>query len=102
MAALLRRAIFKMQLLQTKYILNYCKVPYLVINHLHRSKLDANQEIGEAAQGNAVAETTWTHFHTFINDAQLEVESQYGTSTFDTSTGSSKTSIPGCQMGLGF
>lgn len=95
MAAFAFLNLSSLQLLQTKYISNYCKVPYLVINHLHRSKLDANREIGEAAQGNAVAEAAWTHFHTFINDAQLDLQTRFGTSIVKSSTGSSITGIRG-------
>lgn len=81
--------------MQTKFISNYCKIPYLVINHLHRSKLDANREIGEAAQGNAIAEDAWTSFHTFINDAQVEIKNRFGTSTVTSSTNSNKKGIKG-------
>lgn len=81
------------ELLQEKFIENYCKVPFLVINHLHRSKLDANREIGEAAQGNQTAMDAWTKFHTFINDAQLDLRGHFGTSTQTSSTGSSKIGV---------
>jgi hypothetical protein len=57
---------------------NYCKVPYIVVNYLHRSKLDANREIVEAAQGNAIAEEAWKAFHDFTAQAQLLVASQHG------------------------
>lgn len=75
------------ELLQEKFIDNYCKVPYLVINHLHRSRMDANREIVEAAQGNAIAEDAWTAFHTFINTAQNHLSNQFGTSTVNSRTG---------------
>lgn len=57
---------------------NYCKVPYIIVNYLHRSKLDANREIVEAAQGNEIAEGAWRAFHDFTAQAQLLVESQHG------------------------
>ena len=76
------------ELLQEKFISNYCKVPFLVINHLHRSKLDANREIGEAAQGHVIAEEAWTNFHTFINDAQVSLKDHFGTITVPTTSGS--------------
>ena len=81
------------ELLQEKFISNYCKVPFLVINHLHRSKLDANREIGEAAQGHAIAEEAWTNFHTFINDAQLTLKAHFGTSMYRSSTNFKKTGV---------
>jgi len=65
--------------LAEKVISNYCEVPYVVINHLHRKKLDANREINEAAQGNAVAENAWNMFHSFIAQAKEEVKGQHGT-----------------------
>mmetsp|Transcript_26709 Transcript_26709/g.38691 ORF Transcript_26709/g.38691 Transcript_26709/m.38691 type:complete len:450 (+) Transcript_26709:129-1478(+) len=65
--------------LANKFIQNYCKVPYLIINELHRSKMDANREIGEAAFGNAIAESAWTKFHEYINEAQSNVQTKFGT-----------------------
>lgn len=67
------------ELLQQRFIANYCKVPFVVINHLHRSKLDANREIGEAAQGDPIAEDAWYQFHDLINYAQSQLQSQFGT-----------------------
>mmetsp|Transcript_7155 Transcript_7155/g.9168 ORF Transcript_7155/g.9168 Transcript_7155/m.9168 type:complete len:457 (-) Transcript_7155:91-1461(-) len=65
----------------SKFIQNYCKVPYLIINELHRSKMDANREIGEAAFGNAIAESAWTKFHEYINEAQSSIQTEFGTVT---------------------
>ncbi len=52
--------------------------PHIVINRLHRIKLDANREIGEAAQGNATAETAWREFHEFIEAAKDAVFDDFG------------------------
>ena len=52
--------------------------PHIVINRLHRLKLDANREIGEAAQGNASAETAWREFHEFIDAAKVAVVDGFG------------------------
>ncbi len=52
--------------------------PHIVINRLHRIKLDANREIGEAAQGNAAAETAWREFHEFIEAAKDAVVDGFG------------------------
>jgi len=46
-------------------------VPSIVINRLHRSKLDANREIVEAADGNEYAERAWYEWHAFIEAAAL-------------------------------
>jgi hypothetical protein len=67
------------RLLQSKFIANYCKVPYLVINHLHRRKLDANREVLEAAQNNTIAMDAWFNFHNFTNVAQSALKSRFGT-----------------------
>lgn len=47
--------------------------PHVVISHLHRSKLDPNREIEEAAQGNPYAELAWQEFHEFIEVARTAV-----------------------------
>lgn len=44
--------------------------PHLIICRLHRSKLDCNREIVEAAAGNPVAEKAWGEYHAFIERAQ--------------------------------
>lgn len=54
------------------------KYPHVIINNLHRSKLDANREIVEAAQGNPIAERAWYEFHQFIDIAEATVVQQYG------------------------
>jgi len=61
------------------FIRNYCKVPYVVINLLHRNRLDANREIGEAAFGNAIAEGAWFQFHNLTAVVQQMVVAQFGT-----------------------
>ncbi len=43
--------------------------PHLVICHLRRTKLDANREVVEAAQGNAEAIQAWQEYHGFIEQA---------------------------------
>ena len=47
--------------------------PHVVINHLHRSKLDANRPVTEAACGNTDAGVAWLEFHTFMDVAKLAV-----------------------------
>lgn len=44
--------------------------PHLVIAHLRRTKLDANRDVGEGAQGNAAATQAWNEYHAFIEQAQ--------------------------------
>ncbi len=59
----------------TREVANYIteitgRYPHVIINHLHRSKLDANRDLNEAAQGNQWAEQAWYEFHAFIDDAE--------------------------------
>jgi len=44
--------------------------PYLVVNNLHRSKMDANRDINRAAHGNTDAEDAYNDFHQFIEQAE--------------------------------
>ncbi|GAB5537816.1 MAG: hypothetical protein Rubg2KO_40650 [Rubricoccaceae bacterium] len=52
--------------------------PHVVINRLHRSKLDANRDLAEAAQGNPDAERAWTEFHAFTDSAKTRVTEDWG------------------------
>lgn len=45
--------------------------PHLVIVRLRRTKLDANREIVEAAQGHPLAERAWREYHGFIEAAKV-------------------------------
>ena len=47
-------------------------------NNLHRSKLDANREVVEAAQGNAEAILAWNEYHGFLELATRAVVSASG------------------------
>ncbi len=52
--------------------------PHLIINRLHRNRLDANREIEEAAQGSVYAEWAWAEHHGFIDAAKQKVVERYG------------------------
>jgi hypothetical protein len=54
------------------------RAPHLVIVHLRRTKLDANREVGEAAQGQAAAIQAWTEYHGFITQALTSSSVQMG------------------------
>jgi len=54
------------------------KRPHIIINHLHRRKLDANREIVEAAQGDPYSERAWYEFQHFIDTARKIVELDHG------------------------
>jgi len=50
----------------------------LIISHLHRSKLDPNREIKEAAQGDPTAEKVWHEYHAFIGEALEDAVKRHG------------------------
>jgi hypothetical protein len=50
------------------------RAPHLVLCHLKRTKLDANREVGDAAQGNGEAARAWTEYHVFLELATRDVE----------------------------
>ena len=47
--------------------------PYVIINNLKRTKLDANRDKTEAAQGNIFAERAFDEFHYYISSARDEI-----------------------------
>jgi N-formylglutamate amidohydrolase len=52
--------------------------PSLVVCRLKRTKLDANREIGEGAQGNAWAEQAWNEYHGFVDAARAMAAGRHG------------------------
>ncbi len=56
--------------------------PHIIINRLHRIKLDANREIVEAALGNPQAEQAWLAFQSYIDSAKAQVTKQFGTGLY--------------------
>jgi N-formylglutamate amidohydrolase len=50
----------------------------IIINRLHRKKLDANREIVEAANGSADAEVAWQEWHQYIQAAKNDIVKRYG------------------------
>lgn len=56
--------------------------PHVIICRLSRTKLDANRDIEEAAQGNFAAETAWNEFHGFINAAKSNINARFGAGFF--------------------
>ena len=51
---------------------------HLVASQLHRSKLDPNREIKEAAQGHPIAERAWAEYHAAIQGALDTAIAQHG------------------------
>jgi len=52
--------------------------PHLILVHLHRTRLDANRSIGEAAEGQTYAEQAWTEYHHYLDLAKRSVVQNYG------------------------
>lgn len=52
--------------------------PHLVINRLHRSKLDPNRSLEHGAQGSAVAARAWQAYHAGLEDASEAVVADCG------------------------
>jgi hypothetical protein len=51
--------------------------PHVILSRLHRSKLDPNREIVEAAQGDPFAENAWHEFQDWIKEARVFVADDY-------------------------
>ncbi|MFB1003238.1 MAG: T9SS type A sorting domain-containing protein [Bacteroidia bacterium] len=52
--------------------------PHMVINLLHRNRLDANRDIIEAADSNTTVEASWRYFHRMTDTAKTIATRQYG------------------------
>lgn len=56
----------------------YGGTPHLVICRLHRSKLDCNRELSEAAQGDPMATATWKRFHDSAEEMEKQITRSHG------------------------
>lgn len=56
--------------------------PHVVINQLHRNRLDANREIVEAAQADPFAEWAWTEYQAQVDSARERVAATWGRGLF--------------------
>jgi N-formylglutamate amidohydrolase len=52
--------------------------PYVIINNLHRTRLDPNRNIAEAADGNKNSALAWTKFQSSIDSANAQVMKRFG------------------------
>ena len=53
------------------------QAPHVILSHLHRSRLDPNREIVEAAQENPYAEQAWEEFQDWIGFARSDVAGEF-------------------------
>ncbi len=51
---------------------------HLVVSLLHRSRLDPNRDLAEAAQGHPGAERAWREFHAFVAEALAAAVARHG------------------------
>jgi len=56
--------------------------PHVILNRLHRSKLDANRAIREAADGDPTAEVAWQQYTDFINIAKDSINANFDKGLF--------------------
>ena len=61
-----------------KYVESTGKTPHLIISHLHRSMLDPNRPVEQAAQGNAEAIAAYEAFHGSIKHAHEALDGKHG------------------------
>jgi len=61
-----------------KFVENTGKTPHLIISHLHRSMLDPNRPVEQAAQGNAEAIAAYEAFHGSIKHAHATLDGKPG------------------------
>ena len=71
-AAVIARGVFN------KYIEITGDTPHLIVSHLHRSRLDPNRPVSEAAQGNDEAVAAYKAFHGAITFAHKSVGDKPG------------------------
>ncbi|WP_452221684.1 T9SS type A sorting domain-containing protein [Lacinutrix salivirga] len=71
---------------------------HVIINNLHRSKLDPNREINEATCGDSDAIDHWNAWHNFIDQASTSVTNNWGKGLYIDLHGQSHT-IPRIEIG---
>jgi len=71
---------------------------HVIINNLHRSKMDPNRMPSEASCGNSHAASYWADFQNYINDASQAVEANWGKGLYIDLHGQSHT-IPRIEIG---
>lgn len=57
----------------------YQGTPHIVFCRLHRTKVDCNRELEEAAQGDPLATESWQRYHAAADEFRKQVTQQHGT-----------------------
>jgi len=57
-------------------------VPHVIINKLHRTKLDANRDLVEGADGDPIGGAAWIAYHDYIKVAQDSISAYYDRGLF--------------------
>lgn len=70
------------RMIQAAFVRKVGAAPHLVVCQLHRSKMDANREIVEAAQGGPGAEQAWRDWQGFIIKAKVIVQKEFGSGLY--------------------
>lgn len=67
---------------QQAFLLRTGHAPHVVINRLHRDRMDANRPVAEGACGNGAAEVAWREYHAFVDAAKARVLATRGAGFF--------------------
>lgn len=64
--------------IQKEFFETYKVIPYIVINHVSRVKIDPNREIEEATCGNEIMKLSYRKFHEFIDKSLDKAVKEHG------------------------
>jgi len=70
------------QAIAAAFAVRSARRPHLILMRLRRTKIDANREVVEAAQGNAEAIQAWSEYHAFTEQAIAVARQRSGTGLF--------------------
>jgi N-formylglutamate amidohydrolase len=68
--------------IQQKFFLKTGCYPHLIINLLHRKKLDMNRDLVMATDSNTALDDYWADYHQFIDSAKAKVNRDYNKGLF--------------------
>ena len=59
--------------IKNAFLTKFGKTPYVIINNLKRTKLDANRDSIEGAQGNRFAKRAWEEYHYYVEESKKKI-----------------------------